>query len=42
MEKDELVGQSEDNNKPTENIFYTLDGLVRDQNRIKKMLLIMI
>jgi cell division protein FtsL len=42
MEENELVGQSKDNNKPTQNIFQIMDEIVRQLNRTKKMFLIMI
>jgi cell division protein FtsL len=41
MEENELVGQSKDNNKPTQNIFQIMDEIVRQLNRTKKMFLIM-
>jgi cell division protein FtsL len=41
MEDNELVGQSKDNNKPTQNIFQIMDEIVRHLNRTKKMFLIM-
>jgi cell division protein FtsL len=42
MEENELVGQSKDNNKHTQNIFQIMDEIVRQLNRTKKMFLIMI
>jgi cell division protein FtsL len=42
MEDNELVGQSKDNNKPTQNIFQIMDEIVRQLNRTKRMFLIMI
>jgi cell division protein FtsL len=42
MEENELVGQSKDNNKPTQNIFQIMDEIVRQLNRTKKLFLIMI
>ena len=48
MEENELVGQSKDNNrssnnnKPTVNIFQIMDEIVRQLNKTKKMFLIMI
>ena len=41
MEDNELVGQSKDNNKSTQNIFQIMDEIVRNLNRTKRMFLIM-
>ena len=41
MEDNELVGQSKDNNKSTQNIFQIMDEIVRQLNRTKRMFLIM-
>ena len=42
MEDNELVGQSKDESKPTQNIFEIMDEIVRQLNRTKRMFLIMI
>jgi hypothetical protein len=42
MEDNELEGQCKGNNKPTQNIFETMDEIVRQLNRTKRMFLIMI
>ena len=42
MEENELVGQSKDNKKPTQNIFQIMEEIVRQLNRTKKVFVVMI